>query len=183
MKDNLKVGIVIAGAVVLAAAFPLLLWKLTAHTAAGPAANAAGRYLATKQMAFAGRATPEATLQTIAWAAINGDGDKAFACFSPEMQADISNKPNERRKFNANIKNQGQLIKGLQITAWKMLADDKVELKFKLDTAAPPPNGKPIPGFRIQPMVKIGGEWKLDGSTKEYTPDWDDGSQPEPTAP
>ena len=183
MKNNLKIIIVVVGAVMLAAAFPLLIWKLTAHTGADPAAgNGAGRHLAKKQMAFTGYTTPEATLQSIAWAASKGDCDKVFACFSPEKQADISNKPNGRRKFNADIRRIGQQLNGMQITARKMLADDTAELKFKLDIADPSKNGKIVSLFQVQPLVKIGGEWKLSGDTKDYTPDWDEGSQPEPGA-
>jgi hypothetical protein len=184
MKNNLKIIIAIIGAVILAATVLFLIWKFTSHNGAvHPAGKGAGHYLDRKQLAFAGYATPEATLQSIAWAAISGNGDKVFACLCPEDQADIGKKPNGRTKFNANIKYQGQLIKGMEITARKVLAGDKVELKFKLDTSAQPKNGGPIPDFLVQPLVKFGGEWKICGSTKGYTPDWDNGSQPEPAAP
>jgi hypothetical protein len=183
VKDNLKILIVIIGAVVLAAAFPILIWKVTSRSGADHLAGAgAGHYLSRKQVTFTGCATPEATLQSIVWAAIKGDSDKAFACLSPEAQADMNNKPNGRRKFNADIKRNGQQLNGLQIIARKTLAADKVELKFKLDAADPSNNGEHIPVFLIAPFVKIGGEWKLGGPDKEYTPDWDDGSQPEPGA-
>ena len=184
MKNNLKIVIAIVVAVILAAVFPVLIWKFTSHTGAvHPAGNGDGQHLDRKQVAFTGQATPEATLQSMVWAAINGDGDKAFACLCPEDQADVGKKPNGRRQFNARIKDYAQIIKGMQITARKVLADDKVELKFKLDTSAQPKNGGPIPDFLVQPLVKFGGEWKICGSTKGYTPDWDNGSQPEPAAP
>jgi hypothetical protein len=179
MKGHLKVVIVIAGALLLAAAFPFLFWKLLPATGANPPGSSAGRYMTQKQMTFAGYATPEAALQSIAWAAINGDGDKVFACFSPEMQADITKEPNGRARFNADIKRHAQQLKGMQIMARKMLADDKAELKIKLGITSPAKNGKPAPGFRIQSMVKVGDDWKLGGSTQDYTPDWDEGSQPE----
>jgi hypothetical protein len=179
MKGNLKVGIFIAGAVILAAAIPLLVWKLAPSTSVNSSGNSSGRHLTKKQMMFAGYATPEAALQSIAWAAINGDGDKVFACFSPEMQADITKEPNGRAKFNADIKRHAQQLKGMQIMARKMLADDKAELKIKLNLSSPAKNGKPVPAFRIQSMVKVGDDWKLGGSTRDYTPDWDEGSQPE----
>ncbi len=184
MKNNLKIALVIIGAVILAATFPFLIWKFTSHNGADhPAGAGPGHYLGRKQVVFTGHATPEATLQSMVWAAINGDGDKAFACLGPEDQADIGKKPNGRRQFNARIKDYAQIIKGVQIMARKGLADDKVELKFKLDTSAQPKNGGPIPDFLVQPLVKFGDEWKLCGSTKPYTPDWDNGSQPEPAAP
>jgi hypothetical protein len=179
MKGNLKVVIVIAGAVILAAAIPLLVWKLAPSTGVISSGNSSWRHLTKKQMTFAGYATPEATLQSIAWAAINGDGEKVFACLNPDMQADITKEPNGRARFNADIKQHAQQLKGLQILARKMLADDKAELKIKLDITSPAKKGKPAPGFRIQPMVKVGDDWKLGGSTRGYTPDWDEGSQPE----
>ena len=186
MKNNLKIVIAIVVAVILAAAFPFLIWKFTSHTGAvHPAGNGAGQYLDRKQLAFAGYATPEATLQSMFWAANSGDGDQLFACFSPEDQAAIGKEPNGRKNFDAGVKKnaQAQSIKGLQITARKVLADDQVEFKFKLDFASPPNNGERDKGFAICPFVKIGGEWKLRGKTKNYTPDWDNGSQPEPAAP
>ena len=186
MKNNLKIIIATTGAVIFAAAFPFLIWKFTPHSGAvHPAGNGAGQYLDRKQLAFAGYATPEATLQSMFWAANNGNGDQLFACFSPEAQAAIGKEPNGRKNFDDGVKKsaQAQSIKGLQITARKVLADDQVELKFKLDTSAQPKNGGPIPDFLVQPLVKFGGEWKICGSTKGYTPDWDNGSQPEPAAP
>jgi hypothetical protein len=186
MKNNLKIVIAIVVAVILAAAIPVLIWKFTSHPGAvHPAGNGDGQYLDRKQLAFAGYATPEATLQSMFWAANNGDSDQLFACFSPEDQAAIGKEPNGRKNFDAGVKKSApaQSIKGLQITARKVLADDQVELKFKLDFASPPKNGERDKGFAICPFVKIGGEWKLRGKTKNYTPDWDNGSQPEPAAP
>ena len=184
MKNNLKILMIITGTVILAATFPFLIWKFTSHPGAvHPAGNGAGHYLAKEQMAFVGYATPEGAFQSAAWAMINGDSDKVFACLSPEMQADINSKPNGRSKFNANMKQNGQQFKGLQIMAQKTLAEDKVELKFKLDPSSQLKNGDHNPVFLVQAFVKIGGEWKISGDTKKYAPDWDNGSQPEPAAP
>ncbi|MGD0350576.1 MAG: hypothetical protein ABSB84_09735 [Verrucomicrobiota bacterium] len=183
MKSHLKIVIVILGAFMLAAAFPLMIWKLTSHTSTDHLSGAGpGHYLTRKQVTLTGCATPEAALQSMVWAAVNGDSDKAFACLGPDVQADIGKRRNGRRQFDARIKNYAQIIQGMQITARKVLADDQVELKFKLDTSAPPQNGGPIPDFLVQLLVKLGDEWKVCGDTKPYTPDWDEGSQPEPGA-
>jgi hypothetical protein len=183
MKNKLIVAITIVGAVVLAAAFPFLVWKLTAHASAEPlAGNSAGHYLAKEQMAFVGYATPEDAFQSIARAISDGDSDKVFDCLTPQGQAAIGNQPNARKQFAANIKRNGQNFKGLQITARKVLADDLVELKFKIDPSSQAKNRPPIPAFQVQGFAKIGGEWKVSGPTKSYTPDWDNGSQPEPGA-
>ena len=182
MKGILKVGVVIAGAIILAAVLPFLVWILMSSADVNPSENGAGRHLTRKQMTFAGYATPEAAIQSIAWAAVKGDSKKAFACFSPEMQADITNKPNGLRKFNADIKRNGEQIQGLQVLARKILADDRAEVKIKLDSDVTSKHGAHMPGLFIQPLVKIGSEWKLDGSTRPYTVDWDEGSQPVPPA-
>jgi hypothetical protein len=181
MKTNLKVAIAIVGAVVLAAAIPLLLWKLMPSVGVDRSAgNGAGRYMTQKQLAFVGYATPEDAFQSIARAVAEGDGDKVFDCLTPQGQAAIENQPNGRKQFAANIKQNGQNFKGLQITARKVVADDKVELKFKIDPSSRAKKGPPIPDFQIQEFAKVGSEWKVSGPTKPYTPDWDNGSEPEP---
>jgi hypothetical protein len=64
-------------------------------------------------------------------------------------------------------------FKGMQIVARKTLDGDRVELKVKLD-ADPLPNSQVNPPtFMAQPMVKVGNEWKLGGSTRPCQPDWD----------
>ena len=181
MKNKLIVAITIVGAVILAAAFPLLLWKLTAHTAADrPVENGAGHYLTKEKMAFVGYATPEDAFQSIARAVAAGDSDKVFDCLTPQAQVAIGKQPNGREQFAANTKRNGQNFKGLQITARKVLADDLVELKFKIDPSSQAKKGPSIPAFQVQGFAKIDGAWKISGPTKPYTPDWDNGSQPEP---
>ena len=181
MNSNLKVTIAVIGAVAMAAAFPFLVWKLAAHAGADrPAGQGAGRYLAKKQLAFVGYATPEDAFQSIARAVAEGDSDKVFDCLTPQGQAAIGHQPNSRKQFAANIKQNGQNFKGLQITARKVLADDKVELKSKIDPSSQAKKGPPIPDFQVQGFAKIGSEWKVSGPIKPYTPDWDNGSQTEP---
>ena len=71
-------------------------------------------------------------------------------------------------------------MKGFQIVAMKTLADNKVELKVKDDYNPDIMNklgANPPPGFKVQPMVKIGNEWKLGGSTRLYTASWDEKGQ------
>ncbi len=148
MKNNLKIVIAIVVAVILAAAFPFLIWKFTSHNGAiHSAGNGDGQYLDRKQLAFAGYATPEATLQSMFLAANNGDGDQLFACFSPEGQAAIGKEPNGRKNFDAGVKKnaQAQSIKGLQITARKVLAENgnsalKPKITRRIGTTAASPS-------------------------------------------
>jgi hypothetical protein len=66
------------------------------------------------------------------------------------------------------------LFKGMQVVARKVLAEDKVELKVKMDVESPPDSKVDMPPFWIQPMVKVGNEWKLGGSTRDYQSSWDE---------
>ena len=104
----------IAGAVILATAFPFLIWKLTSHNGADhPAGNSVGHYLAKEKLAFVGYATPEDTFQSIARAMVDGDGDKVFSCLSPQDQAAIGNQPqrgSERSSERIPVPKQGNIL-------------------------------------------------------------------------
>ena len=65
------------------------------------------------------------------------------------------------------------LFKGVQILAQKNVSDDRVELKVKYDTDPIPNAPKESSEFMIQPMVKVGNEWNLGGSTRSYNPQWE----------
>ena len=65
----------------------------------------------------------------------------------------------------------------MQFVARKALADDRVELKVKMDMAPLPDGPQEQPPFMIQPMVKVGNEWKLGGSTRGYNADWENVGQ------
>jgi hypothetical protein len=60
------------------------------------------------------------------------------------------------------------------------LADDKVELKVKMDWV-PNPNVE-MPPFMIQSMVKVGNEWK-NGGSRAYQDSWDQEGQIQPLKP
>jgi RNA polymerase sigma factor (sigma-70 family) len=150
----------------------------TMSVAPGP-----GTYISMDQLAFVGYATPEAALESVTWAETCGTYEQANAGISPEiltiMAHELSNK-HGREQFEASKKQMAKVMKGLQIVARKVLSDDKVELKFKQDFD--PKMWKqitqaPAPEYLLQPMVKIGDEWKLGGSTRSYTASWDTDGQ------
>src|SRR5208283_2823556 len=117
--------------------------------------------------------TPEAALVSTTWAMMNGTYEQAFASLGPELQQGEPTDDKSREEFDAGRKARAPLFKGMQIVSRKSLSDDKVELKVKMD-ADPAPNGQPsTPPVVIQPMVKVGDEWKLGGSTRGYEPAWD----------
>lgn len=136
-----------------------------------PTDGNAGAYIRKDQLAFVGYATPEASLQSMTWAMMAGKYEMANAALNPEMQASELKDPKARESFETAQQMFATKLKGIQFLAKKVLADDKVELKVNLDID---PGTKP---FHIQPMVKVGNEWKLGGSTREYSPSWEQNGQ------
>ena len=87
-------------------------------------------------------------------------------------RADEAKDPKGKEKFEASYKTMGALFKGMQILARKTISDERVELKVKLDSD--PYQNKPTgPGIAIQPMLKVGDEWKLGGNTHQHSVKWD----------
>ena len=79
--------------------------------------------------------------------------------------------------------NGNSSIKGLQILARKTVADDKVELRYRIDHTD---SWNRLHGQmttnnfdQVLLLVKKGGAWKFAHKTA-YTTNWDKGSQPEP---
>ena len=64
-------------------------------------------------------------------------------------------------------------FKGAQILARKNLSADKVELKFQIVTPGGG-SGRVTTNCMIQPLVKIGNEWKLImNESTQYKTNWD----------
>lgn len=136
-----------------------------------------GTYISKEQLSDAGYATPETALETINWAMMSGTYDQVNQGLSPELLADEFKNPNGREDFEKQQKMIAPLFKGMQIVAAKSLADDRVELKFKMDADPVPGQANQQPSFLIQPMVKVGNEWKLGGSTRSYSDNWENNGQ------
>lgn len=143
-----------------------------ASPAPGPAAPAAfppGTYVNKAQLAFAGYATPEATIQSLAWAMANGQTN-----FVPRIiPADLPQGQQLAQDLQQASQDAAPFFLGMQVMAEKLLADDRVELMVKVDAQAPP--GVEVnlpPPFNILPMVRVDNEWKLGGAPQDYSPDW-----------
>jgi hypothetical protein len=141
--------------------------------------NAGGVYLSKGQLAPVGYATPEAALQTVYWAMMNGTYAQVLEGFGPESKAsELRDSHGGAEQFAERQKMMAPLFKGIQILAKKILSDDEVELKIKMD-ADPipglprPPSSRPTSEFKIQPMIKVGYEWKITGSTRQHEEKWD----------
>jgi hypothetical protein len=154
-----------------------------APAATAPTATSSGRYITADQLTFAGYATPEAALESMTWAMMKGTYEQSIASLGPEMQKSELNDPKSRDQFEKGRKQFAPLFKGLQVVARKSLGDDRVELKVKMDADSPPDSKVAMPPYMIQPMVKVGNEWKLGGSTRGYTEKWDQDGQIESPGP
>jgi len=68
----------------------------------------------------------------------------------------------------------------MQIVAKKVLADDRVELKFKNDhdtAISQLPGVQHILKYGVQTMVRVANDWKLDGLPHSYQESWEDDGQ------
>jgi RNA polymerase sigma factor (sigma-70 family) len=146
---------------------------------ARPAASgghAPGTYITRDLLNRPGFDTPEAAMESITWAMINGTFDQVNEGLSPDLLNSQSTGEEERQKFEENQKKMAPLFGAIQIVARKVISPDKVELKMRMDVnqpagqeLSPAATGQLL----IQPMVKVGEQWKLGGSTREYRESWD----------
>ena len=135
--------------------------------AVSPPAASGGAYISKDQLANVGYATPEAALQTITWLMMHGTLDQV----RQGLGIDLAKEPDGEtpESFAQKQKMMAPLFKGMQFVAKKVVSDDRVELKVKMD--ADPAPGRPDsapPEFVLQPMVRENNEWKLGGSTMGY---------------
>lgn len=105
---------------------------------------------------FAGYATPEATLQTMFWAAKQGDFDAAMKCFSDEARKEIlGESPEDARR---GIEEMLKQYKGFRIAARKVISADEIQLGIQLNK-----EGDDTPAEETLPFKLVGGEWRLGG--------------------
>ncbi len=137
-----------------------------------------GSYIAMNQLAHAGYQTPEAALETITWAMMKGTYEQVNEGAGKDILADELNDPKAREHFEAGQKRVAPLFRGMQIIARKVMAADEVELKVKLDYDPAAGEINPsLPTISIQPMVRIGDECKITGSTRAYLEGWENDGQ------
>lgn len=132
-----------------------------------------GSYIAKDQMTFAGYATPEAATESFVWTALHGTYEQFLETMSPEHSAEESKDPSSREKFETFQSNDAPLFKGIQILAKKVVAEDRVELKIMYFEG----KSEKSEHCSIQPMGKIGSEWKRVGSTQGCEETWDKAGQ------
>ena len=121
--------------------------------------------------AFAGYATPEATLQSMIWAQNTGNAKSFLTCLMPEEAQKLLDKDYKGKsesEIGKDIADDMEGLGGMRITRKVVLSDDEVILNIQmmpdaaaakqLNTAA----GTPIGPEMKWTLRKIGGEWKLD---------------------
>jgi hypothetical protein len=146
-----------------------------------------GIFISAKQLTNAGYSTPEATVETETWAAVNKKDDELSKTYSPEMQEKLKGRP-AHEEFIVELGHSKFDPKKVKITfvelmipAKKIISDDTVELKTAKMERQSTSDGEFVGGsFWIQQLVKTGDEWKINAE-RFYDKNWDEGSQPEPT--
>ena len=174
MKNQLAIGLgILVVLILLGGIFSI---SPNSHLPRAKTAHPTGTLILKDQLIFAGYKTPEAALESMFWAFVNGNYAAAVASV-PENQA-VKQFGNDPAKFKAESKD-GEFadFASLQIVARKNLGADKVELEFQvLDKDENSNESKPS----IASMMKVGNDWKLDFSaSSDYTTNWDKGGNVE----
>jgi RNA polymerase sigma factor (sigma-70 family) len=103
--------------------------------------------------AFAGYATPDATVKTLLWALSNGDTTAFLECLTPEAKLKQQKQWEGRTKEALVEEGKGQFatLKGLKITDQTSIGSDRMVLTLQMG------NGR----TEKIPFVKINENWKL----------------------
>ncbi|MDQ6630204.1 MAG: hypothetical protein M3Y82_00420 [Verrucomicrobiota bacterium] len=132
-----------------------------------------GTYITKDQLAFAGYDTPEAALQSIQFALIKGSFEMMTNAMDPKIWANDPDPEEVSRKNFARAQKQLASFKGFQILAKKITADGRVEIKVRMELEGE----NPATSLDTQKMIKVGNEWKMTDSSREYNEDWDKDGQ------
>jgi hypothetical protein len=153
---------VIAGVITLLAAGTanVLLWN-DGHPSIFSALRWSFHLPRTSPVPFAGYATPEASLQSLLWAAHTGNLEKVLdSCTQAQAQRfghQMSGKT--RGEVEHDFAAWAHSMIGYQITQRDVIADDEVRLLLLVQ----PYPGHPNVGHDLQVMRKTGNDWKYAG--------------------
>ncbi len=141
-----------AAALVAVGVATVTLPRLGAHTA-GPG------------LAFAGYATPEASAQSLIWAASSGDLDKLTMAVTPDQMDGFRAKMDGQSpgQIHRDLVAWANAMAGFQITQKDVVSADEVHLHIH---ATPSPEALHS-GKAILKMIKIGDAWKFAGDANE----------------
>ena len=121
-------------------------------------------------------------LESSYWALFKGHYDAYIASYVLEARKkEAESWGGDKAKFAATMQTRYSYVSGLQILARKTVADDKVELKYRVEFQPQAPGAGGADGAtKIAILVKEGSAWGLpENNGKKYDASWDEGSQPE----
>jgi hypothetical protein len=134
-----------------------------------------GQLIGLTQLVDAGNTTPEAAWESRYWARANGDYDAVIAATDPQALNTAKGWMGDKATFRARSQKEFASFQGIQISARKDLASERVELKYQFAFQNPSTPKE----TKIVEMVKVDGAWRC-RQTRVYDASWDAGSQPEP---
>jgi len=125
-----------------------------------------GTLILRKQLVFAGFSSPEAALESVSWAFVNGNYSVAMASVFPKDEA-IKEFGRNPKQFQSLSRRDAQSFKSLQILAKKTLAADTMELKYQLIQSDQT-------NCLVTAVQKSENGWKVNlNSSDLYTTNWD----------
>lgn len=146
------------------------------QTAAVATPHVPGAYITKDELAFAGYGTPEKAIESFAWVLLNGTYEQLMESMPPGVRQEAERRYSSRgenleefvlEKLEALRAEEASQFQGMQVVERKVLADDKVELKIRLNIdpamSQLQPAGNSTPGVRVvsASMVRVGNEWKF----------------------
>jgi RNA polymerase sigma factor (sigma-70 family) len=148
MKTTVVVAVVLAGA----AGTTVMIQHQTKSAEAKLTASVVPTGV--EQLAFAGYATPEATIKTLLWATSNGDTAAYLDCVTPEMK--LKQQKQWQGKTKAALvaagKQQFTMLTGLKIIDQTSVGSDRMVVTVQMAG-----NGR----TEKLPFIKINGDWKM----------------------
>lgn len=118
-------------------------------------------HFAKETWAFAGYATPEATLQSLVWAQTKGDTKVYMGALAPEAQAELKSALERKPDLEASMMSGINKVKGFTILQKVPIADDGMMLRIRNEME----DGTQINMVSYLKLIK--GEWKLQSGHAE----------------
>ena len=141
--------------------------------------NSTGDYVSRGQFAFAGYATPEATIKSLFWIQSKGDFKVTLESASPRFRAILEQAvkaaPNGESTIVNSIVAESKNFLGYRITDVKNISDDKIVVSVLVDDARLKQIGAGDKGYNTLmaksqkqwQLIRINSEWKYDGAPDE----------------
>jgi len=141
--------------------------------------NSTGDYVSRGQFAFAGYATPEATIKSLFWIQSKGDFKATLESASPRFRAILEQAvkaaPNGENTIVNSIVAESKNFLGYRITDVKNISDDKIVVSVLVDDARLKQIGAGDKGYNALmaksqkqwQLIQINSEWKYDGAPDE----------------